>query len=126
MEIICRIQDTKLVIEKKIQRIGRIVRSKIGSKNVDNPKNISHIKIDIEDSSIDTDDDTNDVTERLLDENSNNCIIRKQFSKIMYDPGACYATANSDYVPSPYDKDALAFKSGEVDFFYPACFNCLF
>ena len=49
MEIICRIHDTKLVIERKIQRIGRIVRSKIGSKILDNPEDISDIiNIDIE------------------------------------------------------------------------------
>ena len=117
MEIICRIHDTKLVIERKIQRIGRIVRSKIGSKNLDNPEDISDIiKIDIEELTGDADDNTNDVTERFLDENKNTCIIRKQCCKKTHDQVSCYARAKSDYVPSPYDKDALAFKSGEIDF----------
>ena len=115
MEIICRIHDTKLVLGKKIQRIGRIVKNRIGTKNSALPEDISDIiKLDIED--INSDDATNDDSKRLVDEKAQSFSVRKQLREITDDPVLCFARANSDYVPSPYDQDALAFKSGEQRF----------
>ena len=112
MEIICRIHDTKLVLGKKIQRIGRIVKNRIGTRNSALPEDISDIiKLDIEDINSDDDGDS-----KRLDEKAQSFSVRKQLREITDDPVLCFARANSDYVPSPYDQDALAFKSGEQSF----------
>ena len=105
MELLCRLADTQQRVRRAAARWRRKRRREDSLLSL--CEETESGLVDSGDCEVEAvcDDESKD---NQLDENNNNNVSEEDESE----DGICWATANVDCIPSPYDRDSLAFKEG--------------
>ena len=107
MELLCRLADTQQRVRRAAARWRRKGRREdsLLSLYAETESGL----VDSGDCEVEAvcDDESKD---NQLDENDNNNNVNDADNES--EDGICWATANVDCIPSPYDRDSLAFKEG--------------
>ena len=106
MELLCRLADTQQRVRRAAARWRRKGRREDSLLSL--CEETESGLVDSGDCEVEAvcDDESKD---NQLDENNNNHNVSEEDES---EDGICWATANVDCVPSPYDRDSLAFKEG--------------
>ena len=106
MELLCRLADTQQRVRRAAARWRRKGRREDSLLSL--CEETERSLVDSGDCEVEAvcDDESKD---NQLDENDNNNNVNDEDES---EDGICWATANVDCIPSPYDRDSLAFKEG--------------
>ena len=106
MELLCRLADTQQRVRRAAARWRRKGRREDSLLSL--CEETESGLVDSGDCEVEAvcDDESKD---NQLDENNNNHNVSEEDES---EDGICWATANVDCIPSPYDRDSLAFKEG--------------
>ena len=106
MELLCRLADTQQRVRRAAARWRRKGRREDSLLSL--CEETESCLVDSGDCEVEAvcDDESKD---NQLDENNNNNNVSEEDES---EDGICWATANVDCIPSPYDRDSLAFKEG--------------
>ena len=106
MELLCRLVDTQQRVRRAAARWRRKGRREDSLLSL--CEETERSLVDSGDCEVEAvcDDESKD---NQLDENDNNNNVSDDNES---EDGICWATANVDCIPSPYDRDSLAFKEG--------------
>ena len=106
MELLCRLADTQQRVRRAAARWRRKGRREDSLLSL--CEETESGLVDSGDCEVEAvcDDESKD---NQLDENNNNNNVSEEDES---EDGICWATANVDCIPSPYDRDSLAFKEG--------------